>query len=278
MSNFNDLQNQYNSVLTQYQQTYQYYLQGLDPSSSNSSNTSFVTVPNASFWGQSAISSQQFSNINDCLNSCTSTSSCSGATYNNTSQKCSLRQGTGDVISSKSGTESAIVPASLQYSYQLKNLNQQLLDLNQQMTTSLQQSYNNYQTSVQPQQQQKQILTNNHGILQEDREKIGLMIREFQMLNEADDNSKIVVTQEYSRYIVYLLVAILLIVLVLKFSIFSGEQRGGGSSKHFYKDFFILLGIYFFGFMILQYLKKVNIYTILSLFVIMYFVLLGMKR
>jgi hypothetical protein len=271
MSNFNDLQNQYNSILTQYQQTYQDYLQSLDSSANN-----FVTVPNASFWGTSAISSQQLSNIDDCVNSCVSTSSCSGATYNTSSQSCSLRQGNGNIISTMSA-ESAIVPSSLQYSYQLKQLNQQLLDLNQQMSTSLQQSNQSYQTNVKPQkQQQEQILNNNNGILQEDREKIHMIIREFQMLNEADKNSQIVVTQEYSSYIVYLLVAILLIILILKFSVFSGEQRGGGT-KHFYKDFFILLGIYFFGFMVLQYLQKINIYTILSLFVIMYLVLLGMK-
>ena len=269
MSQIDDLQNQYNSILTQYQQTYQDYIQSLDPSTSSMMN--FTVINNASFLGESEISSQQVTNINDCVNSCSAEATCSGANYNNNSQLCSLRTGTNNVITSQ-GSESAIVPMSLKYKYELKNLNQQLLSLNQQISQSLQNSFSDYQTNVKPQEQQhQQILTNNNNILQEDRMKIEQIIREQVMLNEVKEDSEIVVSQEYSKYIVYLLVAILMIILVIKFSVFTGgNQRGGGFSRDFYKDFFVLFGVYLVGFTILHFLHILNEVSVLFLFFIMY--------
>lgn len=267
-TSFQSLSDQYNTILTQYKQTYQNYIQSLD-----SSGGHLVTVPGASFWGNAEISHIQVSKIDDCLNECATTSSCSGATYNNNTQQCYLRQGKGNIIPSTSG-ESAIVSKSLQYSYQLKNMNQQLIDLNQQIMDQLNKSYNDQKPQMK-QQQNKQIqLTQNNTILQEDRETIGEMIRHYELLNAADENSQLVVTQQYSKYIVYLLVAILLIALLIKFSVFNGEQRGGGNrQKYYFQTFFMLLGIYFFGFSILQYFQKVNEYSMLLLFMILYLVI-----
>ena len=155
MSQIDDLQNQYNSILTQYQQTYQDYIQSLDPS--NNSIMNFTIIDNASFLGQSEISSQQVTDINDCVKSCSADTTCSGANYNNSTQMCSLRTGSNSVITSE-GSESAIVPMSLKYNYELKNLNEQLLNLNQQMSQY-------YQSSVKPrEEQQNQILIYNNNL------------------------------------------------------------------------------------------------------------------
>jgi len=235
MNSFKDLQNQYNSILTQYQETYQNYLESLNYSTTTTSTAMFTTVKKASFFGNSEISNQQTSSINDCLQSCSSNSLCSGATYHRDTQSCSLRQGNGDIIFSKNPALHAIVPASLHYNYQLKQLNQQLLDLNGKMSTSLQNSYHDYQVNEKPEKQkQQEILNHNHTILQNDRYQISKMIEEHQFLNEADQNSRLVVTQQYSQYIVYLLLAILLIVLIIHFSVFTGDQRGGTSKSSYY--------------------------------------------
>ena len=124
---------------------------------------------------------------------------------------------------------------------------------------------------------QQNQLTQNSAILQQDRDTIDSMIRDYELLDSANENSQLVVTQEYSKYIVYLLVAVLLIALLVKFSAFSGEQRGGASGKtggkHSLQTFFMLLGIYFFGFMILKYFQKVNEYSMLLLFMVLYLVI-----
>jgi hypothetical protein len=232
MNSFKQLQNQYNSILTQYRETYQNYLESLD--SSTTSTSTLTIIEKASFFGNSEISNQQISSVNDCLQSCSSNSLCSGATYNTDTQSCSLRQGNGDIIFSKNDALNAIVPSSLYYNYQLKQLNQQLLDLNGKMTSSLQNSYHDYEVNEKPEKQKQQdILNNNHTILQNDRGQISKMIEEHQFLNEADQNSQVVVIQQYSQYIVYLLIAILLIVLIINFSVFTGDQRGGTSKSSY---------------------------------------------
>ena len=232
MNSFKQLQNQYNSILRQYQETYQNYLESLN--SSTTTSTTLTTIDEASFFGNSEISNQQISSVNDCLQSCSSNSLCSGATYNTDTQSCSLRQGNGDIIFSKNAALNAIVPSSLYYNYQLKQLNEQLLDLNGKMTSSLHNSYHDYEVNEKPEKQkQQEILIHNHTILQNDRGQISKMIEEHQFLNEADQNSRIVVTQQYSQYIVYLLVAILLIVLIINFSVFTGDQRGGSNKSSY---------------------------------------------
>jgi len=227
-SNLTSLSDQYNSMLRQYQQTYQNYIQN------SHKNSHLVTVNDSAFWGNSGISQRSQPSVHDCLNSCKNQSSCSGATYNHSDQSCYLRSGNGNIISSPDKT--AIISQSLQYSYQLKNLNQQLLNIQQQIKNQLEQSYSNVQNISTQQQDKNKIIDHNHDILQEDRDKIEQMIHEFELLNAADKNSQIVVTQEYSRYIVYLLIAILFFILVIKFSVFSVEQRGGGGFSSFFKS------------------------------------------
>lgn len=221
-NNFQSLSDQYNSTLSQYKQMYQNYIDSLQ---SNDSSGNLVTLSDASFWGTSEINTSQVSSVNDCTNLCSANSSCTGATYNTSNQNCYLRQGNGNIIKSKS-SEIAIIPQSLQYSYLLHNLNQQLLNINKQMTDLLNQSYSNNQNNSQNYQNQQDILNNNNAILKNEKINIEEIIREQELLNTADQNSQIIVTQEYSKYIVYLLIVILLFALVIKFS-FSSEQRGG---------------------------------------------------
>lgn len=231
---FQSLSDQYNSTLSQYKQMYQNYIQSLK---SNDPSGNLVTVSDASFWGSSGINTTQVSSLNDCVNSCSANSSCTGATYNNSNQNCYLRKGNGNIITSKSG-ETAIVSQSLQYSYQLKDLNQQLLNTNKKMTDSLNKSYNNYQKNSYHQQQKNDLLQNNNSILENDKLTIHEMIQQHELLNAADQNSQIVVTQQYSQYIVYLLVVILLIALLLKFSFSSNQQFGGSKNNSFFMKFF----------------------------------------
>jgi hypothetical protein len=65
------------------------------------------------------------------------------------------------------------------------------------------------------------------------------MIREFETLNSAQQNSDINVTMNYYNYIVLLFVAIFLVCLLLRFSV-PNEQTGGGRNvvNNFLKNIF----------------------------------------
>lgn len=233
------LSNQFNSLLTQYQETYQQFLSVIN---STDSSNNLTTIPNSTFVGESTINTIQNSSLDNCVTSCSSTSSCSGATFNNQLNTCTLSSGTGTI--GNSSNETAIVQQALYYSNQLQNLNQQLLDLNTQMTNISNTNMNNYNSNTQTINNKAQILQNNYSVLEQERSQIYDMVRQYETLNAALENGNINVTSNYYRYIVYLIIAIFLIFLTLKYS-GSPEQRGGGSHLKFSTNLlfmFILLG------------------------------------
>lgn len=240
-SQLQDLSNQFNSLLTQYTDTYQSYISVI-----NSDDNSLTTVPNSSFVGQSNINVLNNSSIDDCQTSCSSNTSCSGATFNNNSNSCTLSSGTGNIVSTPQST--AIVQQALYYSYQLQQINTQLLNINQQMMTTTNNSYGQFQQTQQQNQQQEQILQNNYQTLTQERAEIDEMIRQFETLNAAYEDGNINVTSNYYRYIILIIFAIFLVFILIKFSV-PGEQRGGGSEFSFNKNHLLIFG--FLGFVIL---------------------------
>lgn len=213
------LSEQFNSLLTQYTNTYQEYI-----SLVSSNNNTFTSVPDTSFVGQSNINVLNNSTLTACQTGCSSNSSCSGATFNNTLSTCTLSSGTGNLVSTPQST--AIVQQAIYYSYQLQQLNSQLMNLNQQMMNVSISSYSQFQQTQQQSQQQEQALQNNYQTLLQERKQIDRIIRQFETLNSAYDNGYINVTGNYYSYIVLLFVAIFLVFLLMKFS-FTGQQRAG---------------------------------------------------
>jgi hypothetical protein len=177
-SNLQSLSNQFNSLLTQYTNTYQEFINVV-----NSDDSTLTTVPNSSFVGESNISVLNNSSINDCQTSCASNTSCSGATFNNNSNSCTLSSGTGNIVSTPQST--AIVQQALYYSYQLQQINTQLMSINQQMMNTTNSSYGQFQQSQQQNQQQEQVLQNNYKTLSQERQEIDEMVRQFETLNAA---------------------------------------------------------------------------------------------
>jgi hypothetical protein len=238
-SQIQTLSNQFNSLLTEYQTTYADFMNTL-----KSNDTSLTTVENSAFTGSGTINTSLVSSISDCTTACSSNTSCTGATFTtNSNNNCTLSSGTGNIVNATNST--AIVQKGLYYSYQLQNLNQQLMDINQQINTTVNQSNTEYQNNLGQINEQGQALQQNYVVLTGDRDRIDLMIREFETLNEAQQNSDINVTMNYYNYIVLLFVAIFLVCLLLRFSVPSEQVGGGnrgGNSKYQWLAFFI--GIY----------------------------------
>ena len=237
-SQLQDLSNQFNSLLTQYTDTYQNYISII-----SSGDNSLTTVPNSSFVGQSNISVLNNSSISDCQTSCTSNSSCSGATFNNNSNSCTLSSGTGNIVPTPQST--AIAQQALYYSYQLQQINTQLLNINQQLMTTTNSDYGQFQQTQQQNQQQAQALQSNYQTLTQERAEIDEMVRQFETLNAAYENGSINVTANYYSYIVLVLFVIFLIFVLLRYSM-PNEQRGGGNYLkigHSHLLIFGLLGI-----------------------------------
>jgi len=258
------LSEQFNNVLTQYQTAYNDYITAL-----NSSDKELLTIENRAFMGTSQMSTNNVTDINSCKSACSSNQLCSGGTFTANTKNCILNSGEGNIIHSMGST--AIITSVKYYARQLQQLNQQLIDLNQQIMDITGQSYYGYQQDKHQQQQYKKNIHHNSEILQEEREKIAKMSRDFQTLNAANNDGQIHVTMYYYNYIVLLFITILLIFLLIKYSGVNGEHSGGGHSKFMMESIFLFaIMTVFLG--ISHILKNINGYIVISILVIAYLI------
>jgi len=258
---FETISNQFNSVLTQYQETYQKYISNL-----NSTDNTLVTVSDTSLLGQTTISSTQETNVEACQSKCSSTTNCNGAIFD-ANNNCLLGSGTAEIIPASNST--SIVKKSLYYSYQLQQLNNQLLTLNQQMIDLTNQNSNQFEKNKKTSTQQNEIIQQNYQVLIGEKDKINGMIRQFQTLDESYKDGNLNVTSNYYKYIVLLFITVLLVLLLIKYSIL-GTQSGGGNS--FYKESGFLFSIMVIFLILSQILKNVNIYVFVSIIIIAYII------
>lgn len=260
--NNQNLSEQFNSILTQYQDTYQKYISAL-----KSSDNSFMVAPNTMFVGKSTIRSISNSSIDACVSACSSDNTVSGASFNNSNGTCILNSGTGTLVSDNNTT--SLVPKDVYYSYELQQLNSQLLAINKQMIDTVKKDQGNFEMTLQQNNQMDQALINNYQSLTDQREEINRMLRSYETLDEAYVDGNINVTSHYYNYIVLLLITILLAFLLIKFSV-SGKQTGGGNN--FKNEALFLFGIMVIFLILSKILNNINSFTFVAVILIAYLV------
>jgi ATP-dependent Zn protease len=219
----------------------------------NSDNKTFKTVDNSAFYGEKQINTLNNTNVKNCQSACSSNSSCSGATFNTLSNKCSLNSGSGNVVQAQKSK--AIIKEAMYYSYELQKLNAKLLDINKQMINISNSNYSKFQKTQQQNIEKENTMNNNYKTLSDERIQIDKMIIEYDTLNSALDNGNIIVTSNYYSYIALLFIAILLIFLLLNFS-FTGSQSGGGNNIDYLHNVYKFLPLLLALFAILYFIKK----------------------
>ena len=232
------LTNQFNELLTEYQETSKKYYDLI-----NKKDTSFTEIHDYSFIGESELNVLGESNVSACQSVCSANNSCSGATFETTLKNCTLSKGNGIIIPTSNSV--AIVHQTIYYSNKLKELNNQLTYLNQQMS----ENYNKYSKNKYQSQEQEVVMMNNNAILIEERKQIDEMLNQFKTLNSAYEDGNIQVNASYMNYVVFLFVVIFLVFLLLRFSI-SGPQYGGGN-KSMNKDYIIPFSVFLFSVIII---------------------------
>jgi hypothetical protein len=114
-------------------------------------------------------------------------------------------------------------------------------------------SYGSYVKNLDKSKEQEDALLQNYNVLEQEKQEIDRLVRQFQTLNSAQENGEVNVTMYYYHYIILLLIVILLCFLFVKFTV-SSEQVGGGNNHSIYKILPFLIGIFF----IIYYLFKLN--------------------
>jgi len=261
---------QYTNVLIEYRQAVTNYVAFLKDDTNVTANQQMVNVPNAAYWGESAISLNNSSTLQECSASCAKTSGCSGATYNPTAHgqpMCWLRGGDSNLTT---GVENdyAIIPEGKQLLLTVQLLNQRLSNINTQIQTITKNGQSDYDSQSIERKQNTASLVKQFIILNEEREKIEHAINDYQTIDQQQITGGLIVNKNYFSFILLLLLAIMIIFVLYKFGLSptttqtSSTMYGGGkvcSSKYF---IYGIISIIFFAFVFMynsNFNKMINL-------------------
>lgn len=176
-------------------------------------NEELVTIQGQAFNGTGSAGQSTATTLQDCVASCASSDTCTGATF--ISNKCEIRTGDSPMVPSTQDSY-AIIPKGKQLLLNMEDINQQLLDTNKQLVNKIQVSepvfykFNNNNTS------KNQELIQNYESLLEERRNIAKILNEYETLDNKENENLIKIKQNYYSYILLLIFALAVIFLLYK--------------------------------------------------------------
>ena len=182
-----------------------------------------TTIPGNTFWGSGQAGSQSVytgGTLEQCQALCSSTTNCSGATFNPTAHgqpMCWLRSGEGQLAPGLD-TDTAIIPQGQEYLLTINSINNKLIATNQQIQNIIDKSEPEYNSIQTKNEEKNQELIQNYVQLIDEREKIAKMIKKYEDLDESQIQGELKINQKYYTYILLVLVVIGTVVLLYKFS------------------------------------------------------------
>jgi hypothetical protein len=249
------LRQKYSNLLIQYKAAVADYVNYLNrlttianpdykPSASNYkiNREEYTSLQGMAFNGTGTAGQSDATTLQECQASCANLSNCTGATF--VSEKCLVRTGDSPIVTA--GNDSyAIIPKSKQLLLNMEDINQQLLDTNKELTKKINIVEPIFDKTSQDATSKNQDLINNYKVLNEERENILNLLRQYETLESVDNENLVKINQNYYSFILLSILAIAIIFLLYKFS-FSGNttpqivQSGGELSSNIY---YIIFGI-----------------------------------
>jgi len=189
----------------------------------NINSPEMTSVKGTAFWGTSALSQSKVSTVEQCQALCSNTSGCSGATYNQTTTLCSLRKGDANIVAG-SPTDYSIVPKAKSLLKIVENVNNKLTQVNEKIRKLSPTAEKEFNKESQNRSDANNDLINPYKNLVSERVKIKKMLDEYQTLDEKHIDGNINISQNYYSFILLMILAVLIIFLLYKFSIPSAES------------------------------------------------------
>ena len=226
------LQQQFNTTLQNYSNTYTNYLNSLPTLSGNglvqgydASNVDYIYLQGKMLietTGQLiSISDLSNSDISGCQAICQSLSNCTGATFDSQRGKCASYSGD-YTMSNGPQSYTALIPVSTQLLMQLKSYNAQLTNLNNQILSTLKNTQPVLDEEIQINNiAQLKAIGFKERLLAEELEIIKLSEEQEKYTQDKNDTYK-VVNSYYTQYKISIF--IILILIVLSLVIFSGVK------------------------------------------------------
>jgi hypothetical protein len=230
--NLESLTKEYDTLLIQYNQVQSDYINYIQQ---RQTTLKLATVPNSTFWGTSGISSSNVSSVEQCSALCSRTPGCSGATYNvtnlnNSQNNCWLRSGNGMVVVGTSG-QYAIIPQEKEYLLTLQTLNSQLINANNKILKVFQ-KYESIPDQDTLRVQKNNLLKQNYKKLEKERLSILKQLEDHESIEQKQNEGKLIVTKNYSNYILLLIIVFVCFLILGKTVIDSVNQNTTSSNSN----------------------------------------------
>jgi hypothetical protein len=252
---------QYDNTLTEYTQLNSEYLTYIKNTNEDSLSNDLISVDNSEYsgTGTTVISEIKTDNVEACRASCSSTSGCSGATYNltkdTTINNCVLKSGDGQINIKEN--YSAIVTKKMDYLNRLKILNDQLINLNTYITTYNLTNKPDMLSQLTDNQNAMNQLSNNLSFLVDSKDDLDKEIKLIKELDGKIQEGSILANMNYSIFNVLLVFAIIIIIIFLYTYAFSdntevnnlGNVNNNGSQGNVINNIIFFVILFICGFM-----------------------------
>lgn len=234
-----NLQKQYSNLLTKYQSAVSEYITYLN----SKHKTNFVSIKGKAYLGTGSAGSSNAATVQECIASCSQNTKCTGATF--VSNQCQIRTGNSNIIASNNGNSYAIVSKEKQLLLNMENINDQLININKQISRTIQKGEPIYNKSQKETREKTKELIKGYAELIEERDNIKLMLNQYEILSDVENENSIKITQNYYTYILLLILALAICVLLYKMSTGTTQttniQYGGDLNNSSYIFVFIII-------------------------------------
>lgn len=240
-----NLKQQYDNLLSSYQQAVSNYINYLNYASTNKNYNPYSSMKGYAYNGTGTAGESKATTLENCTYACSTSPLCSGATF--VSNQCLLRSGESPIVPS-SYDSYAIVPEGVKLLFNIENINQQLINVNQQITSIMDNSNSLYDSQVEDRTDQQQTLLQNYKELSLERDKILSLLKDYETLDNTISNDDITIKSSYYTYILLLLIVIASGFILYKLSYSSSNtsitipaiQYGGDLGMNSYLIVFII--------------------------------------
>lgn len=246
-----NLRQQYSNLLIQYQSAVSDYINYINTLSTNSKQE-LVPIQGQAFNGTGSAGQSSATTLQDCMASCSNSSTCTGATF--ISNKCEIRIGDSPVIPSSQNSY-AIIPKSKQLLLNMENINQQLLNVNKKLSEKIKVSEPLYYEENNQNILKNQELVKNYEKLIEERGKIESILKEYETLDNTENQNQIKITKNYYTYVLLFILAIVLVFLSSKVFPKNTPQQIQYGGKLGTNAYYIIFGLIIFV-VILKFIIK----------------------
>lgn len=216
----------YDKLLKEYNQMQADYIDYLNEA--DESKKEFLNMKGRAFWGKGKAGNEVMTNdINECEALCAENKNCTGATFDDGENTCYLRSGMSSTVAAADNYY-AIISKKIFFLSRMKYMNSKLEQINKEILDLVKQKADPvYEKATVERKENQDFLASNYIKLMAAEEATKRELAEHTRLQDEDDNGAIQLKSNYTMFIIMFVIAIIGIIILVKFSIPSSNSQVG---------------------------------------------------